>query len=196
VVHGLFNRCLQSFLADTYGAAIWAEIAQRIELDPPGFEALLVYDDTMTDAMLEAAATVLIKPVEEILEDAGTYLVSHPSTDAVRRLLRFGGGDFTSFLHSLDDLPDRARMAIPDLDLPRLTLGSGTDGSYLLDCRCAFRGYCHMILGALRAIGDDYGALVSLELEEAPGQGACITIRVFDTGFAKGRSFALGLRAS
>ena len=59
---------------------------------------------------------LLGRPVAGMMEDLGTYLIMNPSFPAVRRLLRFSGVTFLDFLHSLDDLPDRVRLAVPDSD--------------------------------------------------------------------------------
>ena len=121
-MHGLVNRSIQCFLRDTYGAAAWAHVVREAGLGFDSFEAMLNYETAMTEAVLVAAARVLGRPRESVLEDLGTYLVSHENTQALRRLLRFGGVTFDDFLHSLEDLPERARLALTDLDLPALTL--------------------------------------------------------------------------
>ncbi|MDZ7908979.1 MAG: heme NO-binding domain-containing protein [Gemmobacter sp.] len=117
-MHGLINRSIQCFLRDTYGAPVWATIVREAGLGFDSFETMLTYDAALTDAVLEAAARVLGKPRDYVLEDLGTYLVTHENTQAVRRLLRFGGVSFADFLHSLEDLPGRARLALPDIELP------------------------------------------------------------------------------
>ena len=107
-MHGLINRSIQGFVWNTYGAEAWGKVAAKAALEVPTFEAMLIYDDVLTDRVLDSAASVLDRPRDEMMEDIGTYLVSHSGFEAVRRLLRFGGVDFEDFLHSLDDLPDRA----------------------------------------------------------------------------------------
>ena len=62
----------------------------------------------------------------------GTYLVSHPARAGIRRLLRFGGSDFRDFLHSLEDLPERGRLALPDLLLPPISVSDQGAGRYAL----------------------------------------------------------------
>ena len=94
-MHGLVNRALELFLRDTYGQETWDEIARRARLVPPEFEAMLDYPDALTCDMLDRAAVVLDKPETEVLEDIGTFIVSHPNLEAIRRLLRFGGGGFS-----------------------------------------------------------------------------------------------------
>lgn len=195
-MHGLFNRALQRFLATAYGDQLWEDVARRADLDPSGFEALLTYDDRLTHDALAAASALLSKSVEEILEDLGTFLVSNPANDVVRRLLRFGGADLAGFLMSLSELPDRARLALSGLDLPHYAVTETASGVYRLVCRTPHPEFCHVTLGALRAMADDYGALVGLDMVAEPGQGATITLQVYETRFHEGRSFALGVRAT
>ena len=113
----------------------------------------------MTEQALDATARFLDKPRTDVLEDIGTYLASHPNVEALRRLLRFGGAHFIEFLYSLDDLHDRARLAVDDLELPRLTLVRHTENHYSLLCGAAFPGWGHVLVGILRVMADDYGAL-------------------------------------
>ena len=44
-MHGLINRAIQCFLRDTYGADLWAQVAEASEIGVEGFEAMLDYPD-------------------------------------------------------------------------------------------------------------------------------------------------------
>lgn len=195
-MHGLVNRSIQCFLRDTYGDRLWAEVARDTGVGDHGFEAMLIYDDRLTTAVLDAAARLLDRPREMLLEDLGTYLVSHPTTEALRRLLRFGGVDYRDFLHSLDDLQGRGRLAVPDLDLPLLQLCEGEPGHFTLRVTGRSAGVGHVLIGLLRAMADDYGALVLLDhLDAAPAPMGTMTERIgitlLDESFAEGRDFVL-----
>ncbi|ARC89111.1 heme NO-binding domain-containing protein [Rhodovulum sp. MB263] len=190
-MHGLINRAIHFFLADTYGQQVWAEIVRDAGLERHAFEAMLNYDDDTTEALLGAAGARLGLPQTMLLEDLGTYLVSHSALEPVRRLLRFGGETFLDFLFSLEDLPDRTRLAVPDLVLPELRLAEDAADGYRLDCRGDWPEAFHILQGLLRAMADDYGALVLLEpLEERP-DGGLLGVRLLDSSFSTGRSFSL-----
>ena len=159
-MHGLINRSLQSFLHDTYGQPVWDAIVREARLDFSGFEAMLTYPDDLTDRVLDAAAITLHRPRETLMEDLGHYLVSHASQTSLRRLLRFSGVNFADFLNSLEELPDRGRLALPNLDLPVVELIEKGAGHFHLRCVAPLAGVGHIVVGLLRAMADDYGALV------------------------------------
>ncbi|MFN3972590.1 MAG: heme NO-binding domain-containing protein [Gemmobacter sp.] len=194
-MHGLINRAIQCFLRDTYGADFWATVAREARLGHDGFEPMLTYDPAETDAMIDAASALLHRPRESLLEDLGTYLVSHPNLERLRRLLRFSGVTFTDFLQSLEDLPGRGRLALPDLDLPVLELTEEGAGQYRLTCRSPVSGAGHVVMGLLRAMADDYGALALLDHRGVTAQGDVIGVQLLDTRFSEGRRFELSARA-
>lgn len=185
-MHGLVNRSIQSFLRDTYGADLWSRVADAAGVGADGFEAMLVYEDAATDAVLDAAEVALAKPRAALLEDLGIYLVG---LEPLRRLLRFGGVDYIDFLHSLDDLPDRVRLAVAEIEMPELDLVATGPGRFMLHCRGARPGFGTVMAGVLRAMADDYGALA---LIDAGAEAAdTITIELLQARFASGRRFDL-----
>lgn len=200
-MHGLINKAIQTFLSDSFGEAAWHEIAETSgvaqHLGPDGFEAMQLYDDHLTEAVLSAAEAILRRPRECLLEDLGTYLISNEHLEPLRRLLRFGGVSFTDFLFSLDDLQGRSRLAVPDLALPDLAIDEGGPGSFTLTCHAGPPGFGHVMVGILRALADDYGALAVLEHRGASpaGDDEVIAIEVHDPAFHAGRRFDLAAEA-
>ena len=195
-MHGLVNRAIQCFLRDTFGADAWRDISATAGAPPDGFESMLLYDDALTMRMIDAATARLDRPRESLLEDLGTYLVSHPNREGLRRLLRFGGVSFVDFLHSLDDLPGRSRLAVPDLDIPPLELEETGEGSFTLTLHTPRAEFATVMIGVLRAMADDYGALaLSDHAMPAPDGAPRLSIDVFDARFSSGRSFELAAGA-
>jgi hypothetical protein len=193
-MHGLINRAIQRFAEDAYGAAVWRAAAAEAQPGLAGFEAMLSYDDALTGAVLAALSRQTGLPQPLLLEDLGTYLVRHPATETVRRLLRFGGESYVEFLQSLDELPDRVGLAVPDLRLPALDLRDLGPGAFLLTAAPGWPGFGHVLVGLLRAMADDYGALALVTLLDDGGAGARLSIRVADAAHAEGRRFELAAR--
>jgi hypothetical protein len=190
-MHGLINRALQRFVEDTFGQDLWGEVIALAEPGLSGFESMLSYEDALTERVLSKLATQVGTPREMLLEDLGIYLVSHPNTESLRRLMRFGGEGFTEFLYSLDDLPDRARLAVPDLVLPGLDLIEHAPGQFTLDAAGGLSGIGHVLLGLLRAMADDYGVLALVEVLQDGADGSTLMVSVAEAAFAEGRGFDL-----
>ncbi len=190
-MHGLINRSLEGFLKATYGHEFWQRVMEELDVGFDSFEPMFSYDDALTQALIDTAADELGKPREVLLEDFGTYLVADPRSAGVRRLLRFGGIDYADFLHSLSDLRGRARLAVPDLDLPEMELTEREDGEFLLKCTARQAGFGDVLVGLLRAMADDYGALVFIEDLGRQGDTGTLSIRLLDAAFSEGQDFTL-----
>ncbi len=191
-MHGLINRSLESFLSETYGAAVWHDVVEAAGLGFEHFESMFEYEDWQTYAVIECAAELLSKSSDTILEDLGTYLVSSPNVKSLRRLLRFGGDTFVDFLHSLDDLYDRGKLAVPELELPTFKLlEEGRPGCFTVVCHGPHKGFGRAMLGVLRAMADDYGALVFMEYQGGRDGFEEISITLVESSFADGRDFSL-----
>ncbi len=193
-MHGLINRAIQSFVCATYGRQCWLRATQAAELGFDEFEAMLIYDADISTRVLDVLCVDLKRSKSEFLEDLGTYLVSHPNMEDLRRLLRFGGVTYVEFLHSLDDLSDRVRLAVSDLKLPDLELLEHSAAEYQLHCAPGLAGYASVMTGILRAMADDYGALVFLSNQGNQSKTEVISITLIESAFAEGRDFDLGAR--
>ncbi len=191
-MHGLINRSLQAFLRDTFGPPLWAEVAEAAAINPNGFEAMLTYDDAVTDRLIDAASRALTRPREALLEDLGNYLVS---LEPIRRLLRFSGVDYADFLLSLDELPERARLAVDNIGLPDLWLTAEGQGQFSLQVGPGHPGFVPVFAGILRAMADDYGAFAIVDIGAPPDDPAAapdlIRIELLESRFAQGRDFDL-----
>ncbi len=190
-MHGLINLAIELFLRDTYGADLWSSVARKAGLGFDRFESMLTYDPALTAAVTAAAADVLQRPLDAVMEDVGTFLVSPRAGERLRRLMRFGGSSFVDFLHSLEDMPDRVRLALPDLILPQLELQDRGSGDFRLRGVPPFPGAGHVLLGLLRAMADDYGALALLDLQADADGSETILISLLDVAHATGRGFDL-----
>lgn len=184
-MHGLVNRSFQLFLRDTYGLALWADVAADCGISADGFEAMLLYDRSLIEQVLASASARLSKPQRALLEDYGAYLITF---EPVRRLLRFGGIDYPDFLESLDELPGRARMAVDDLILPEIELRPGAAGHVALILKDGWSGFGPALAGVLRRMADDYGALALIDVSD---DGATVQVNMLEERFAVGREFRL-----
>lgn len=179
-MHGMVNRSIEHFLRATYGDAVWIDVARTSGLDPTGFNGMRQYPDDITETMLRAASAVLGKSTYDILEDTGAWLVQ---IEAMRRLLRFSGGKFSEFVLALEELPGRARLVLPDLEIPPLFVAQIEPELYRIYGE-GWGGFLWVVSGALRGMADDYGVLA---LIEATRTG--VEMRVLMQEYTAGRPF-------
>jgi hypothetical protein len=191
-MHGMINCALQGFVASTYGDAIWAEVRSQVGLPFDDFEAMLDYPDAMTLACFQAACHVMHKNPNALLEDLGTWLVTDVRLEPLRRLMRFSGTSFLDFLHSLEEVGDRGRLAVPDLELPDITLLRLDPSTFRICARWSLPGIAPILMGCLRAMADDFGALALLRLDGVEDGVECLHVQLLDVAYSKGRSFDLG----
>ena len=185
---GLVNKSVQAFLCDHHGAQAWRDVAEHIGIGADGFEAMLHYDDSLTEALLAAAQALRGSPRETLLEDIGAWLAR---IEPLRRLLRFGGQDYWDFLFSLENLQDRCLLALPDLEMPELTLQTELHGRFTVIVRGAMPGWGAVMAGIMRAMADDYGALVLIEPLAPLGECERVQVALLDAAYARGRQFEL-----
>ncbi|TQS73156.1 heme NO-binding protein [Rhodobacteraceae bacterium] len=195
-MHGLINTAIQSFIRHNYGTPVWAQVCARLEMPTSGFEAMLKYDDAVTERLIGATSITLARPRTLLLEDIGAFIaMTHP----LRRLLRFGGASYHEFLLSLDELPARARMCLPDIGVPELSCATMPDGSLRLRVVGDVVGWGAFMCGLVRAVADDYGALAVIDyLGSGQENGAAcelVQILLLDQAFSEGMQFDLAQEA-
>ena len=93
---------------------------------------------------------------------------------------------------------DRAFLAVPELTLPRISLSDTGVGQYVITTKWQVVGAISLVSGVLRAMADDYGALVVLDagprLHSDGGIMETLSVFIAEPEFAAGRSFSLAER--
>ena len=127
-------------------------------------------------------AAQMAKSQAEMFEDIGAWLTR---LEPIRRLLRFSGRDFRDFLLGLEELPGRAHLVLPHLAVPDLVI-TRRHGAIVITVRAENRDWQPVLIGLLRGMADDYGALCLIDAE-----GPDIRVEIWEERFAEGRNFRL-----
>ena len=188
---GVVNKAIENFVITVHGGALWQQVLRSIGEPGLQFEPMLMYEDAKTYDLITALAQALGKPQIDLLDDLGTFLVTPPHGGAVRRLLRFCGVSFDDFLLSLDDLNDRVDVALPDLDLPQITVLPQTMDRIHVRVVPKWTGFAYVLQGLLRAMADDYGTLVFLDMRRDMLDVDCIEVILIDHNFSSGFEFSM-----
>lgn len=122
----LINRAIEEFLRATYGEDLVQSVADE---EAVAVGRLAPLGAGFGTGALERAAFRLSKPLPEMFEDLGGWMTR---IEPVRRLLRFSGRDFKDFLLRLEELPGRAHLVLPDLEVPRLQVEAEDQSVWLV----------------------------------------------------------------
>lgn len=190
-MQGFVNKAIQNFIIDTYGPTRWADVTRQSEIGLTHFESLLDYDPQISQRLLRSATMALEQPSETLLEDMGHHLVAHRRNEGLRRLLRFSGNTFEDFILSLDELPDRVRLAVEEIDLPEIEITQPETNQFLLTLGDQLPGFEWVLIGTLRALADDYGALALIDHQSGAARPQ-ILLTLVNSNYAAGRQFDLG----
>ena len=188
-MYGLLLRSLQSYVSRSFGQKLWSEVLFLGGFASQGFEPLLPYEPVVFKSVLGLTAEKLERPESVVLEDLGTYMIVGASKGVARRLLRYGGPNFSDFLLSLEDLADRARLALADIKFPNLYLREVERGGFEISVRFNPPELSFVLLGALRAMADDYGALVTIEDRGVENGNSILIVRLLEQRFAQAKKF-------
>lgn len=195
-MHGLICKALEEFVRDQHGADTWERICRRANLPLTRFEALRSYDDTMMEGVFVVAFDELGRSTNIVLEDIGHWLCTHPPLERVRRLIRFSGNSFVDLVYSLDEIHDRARIALPGLGLPKVRVTEHGANDFRIRCSWHVSGGSSVFTGILRAMADDYGALALIDIGERTQVDGIwhemLSVRIFDQSHQAPREFNLG----
>lgn len=186
-MHGLMNRAIEGFVRHAYGLPCWQTVAAEIGLAEGAFQPFRFYPGALTRQLTEAVAHVLDKPEAEVVEDVGAWLAR---VEWVRRLLRFSGSDFSDFVMSLEELPGRLRMILPDLEMPEIAVTVHGPQAFHVALAGDDGLWRALVAGMLRVMSDDYGALALIVDDEG-----AILVDVSDVAFGDGRGFDIAARA-
>lgn len=180
-MHGLVNRSIEYFARQTHGDAVWTAAATAAGVDPRGVELMCEQDDSTARRLLHEIAALVGCSPPELAGDIGAWVAQR---SAIRRLLRFAGRDFASFVTTLDQLRGRARLVLRDLELPAISVAPLPRG-WKLTPACD-EVWLHALAGVLHAMADDYGVLAVIEIR---GDSILVDVPVVD--FNEGRPFSI-----
>ncbi len=86
-------------------------------------------------------------------------------------------------------------MAVAEIDMPEIDVDELSEGQYQLQIRHPEPGFGHVILGGLRALADDYGALALLDHNGRIGEVENVSVNLLDIAHTEGRRFDLAAGA-
>lgn len=195
-MQSLLCKALEVFVLHIKGPSVWRSVLAQVDLPGEQLELFQRHKPEIINALNAATAEALQIDQDTLMEDLGTWVCTHPPLEPVRRLIRFSGETFEEMIYSLEELSARIDMAMPGLNVPIIEMEEDDRGQYRISVSSPVPGAGAFLLGVLRTMADDYGALALVELSNractAQGNLDEVSIQLLDEQFAAPRAFDLG----
>ena len=177
-MYGLVNRAIQDLIVEEYGESTWREVRRLAGVQEDSFVSMDPYPDALTYSLVQAAATYLDAPPEELLEAFGRYWVLYTAREGYGDLLDQCGQSFEEFLDQLDALHSRVALTFPELLPPSFELAPSDteDNTMLLYYRSSREGLAPMVVGLLKGLAERFSTHCRVELVGPTERGCCFRI--------------------
>jgi hypothetical protein len=152
-MYGLVNLSLQETIQRRYGDPAWEEIARRAGVEDEIFAINKIYDDDLTEKLINAASAVLGVPTQTILEHVGEHWILGVAYRRYPELMMATGESLGEFLSNLPQLHARVYGMFPNLKPPTFLCSDVTDRSLVLHYRSHRPGLSPIVFGLLRGLG-------------------------------------------
>ncbi len=157
-MQGLLTRSFRNFVLKTQGRAFWQQVQRSSgfeDCEPPA-----VAPDSPVELarLVTATARASGRGRDAVLQDLGRYMLTPPDGAFLLRQCRLSAADFPELLHVLPDMARRMQMFLPGLAWPALDVRQVQGTRFRLVLSGAEPDVASFVLGALRAVAEDYGA--------------------------------------
>ena len=169
-MYGLVNQAIEGLVRRDFGDDVWLRIADRAGVEPSGFVAMEVYDDSVTYGLVGAASEELKLSPAVLLEAFGEFWTSYTIEEGYEELLAMMGRTLDEFLDNLDSMHERIGSTMPQLVPPSFEREPQEDGSSLLHYRSTREGLAPMVVGLLKGLAKRYSQ--EIEVEQLDGDAS------------------------
>lgn len=170
-MYGLVNQAFQIYIVSHHGKASWDRIKGVGSEKMKSF----IYSDASTDEftllLAKDAADVLNQPIDELLEEIGSYTLTFMVKQGQGDILQKVGSTFMEVIQKLDTIylevgrkfasPKNASYKPPSFKC----IPTGPK-SFTLQYTSSTEGLAPLIIGLVKGIGRQFNAVVTMTLEK------------------------------
>ena len=178
---GLINQPLVEFVRELHGEAAVRDLRRSVEGGQDRFEIFLEYPSSTTEVLLNFVAKLRGLDRDFVLDDLGTFAMTKLWGSALRDLALNSGADFEDFLRNLPHFLKAISFLDERWAAKNVHVRYRPDCQFDIICEGASAHLAPLFQGMLRAIADEFEALVLIE-RFSQNDAALVSIKVFDEG--------------
>jgi Haem-NO-binding len=170
-MYGLVNKAVEDLITTKFGTQAWEEITKKAGVDDIGFISMDPYPDEITYGLVTAAAEILEKPVDQLLEAFGEYWTLYTAREGYGDLMSISGENFEGFLDNLDSLHTRIALSFPELRPPTFACERSDDGDLVLHYHSERAGLAPMVRGLVKGLANMFEVEVDIQQTASKADG-------------------------
>lgn len=174
-MYGLIHGAVRSMVEKHAGRDTWQRVAAEAGVGQAELLTMRSYDDDITFAIVNAAASVLEQPPAAFMEELGRYWVLEFAPRDYGALLDHAGPGLFRFLENLNDLHDRITTAFIEFRPPSFSVESIAEGT-LVHYRSDRTGLEPFVLGLLQGLAERFGTPMRIDILAAEANAAVFLV--------------------
>lgn len=178
-MYGIIHSQLKAYVVSNYDLATWEAVLANAGLPGKTYLAGQAYPDAEVLAIVTTASTMTKRPVPEILEDFGAFIV--PALASTYKAYIKPQWRTLDFIQNTEAAIHKVvRLRDPGAEPPRLAVSRPSDTEVLIDYTSA-RKMCSVAKGITRGVAAHYGEKVAISEKECMlkgGKRCLISVRL------------------
>ncbi len=170
-MYGIVNKAIQDLIVCEFGTDKWNKIKERSGVDVDFFISNEPYDDDITYKLARAAAEVLHRSMDDVLQAFGEWWVLKTGKEKYGSLLQVGGNNLKEFLINLPTLHNRVMLMYSKLTPPEFKVSDLEENSINIHYHSEREGLQSFVRGLLIGLSKMYNVETNIELLQSRDDG-------------------------
>jgi len=179
-MYGMIHRGVRSMVQDKLGEDAWFALEQKVGIGPTELLTGMVYDDTLTIAIISEAAARLNLTIHECLFEFGRYWIEYASRGSLASAMDLTGHDLVSFISNLDRLHLSVGMAMPGSRLPNFNVALSEPGFLKVEYHSQRAGLEDFVSGLFQGLIQRFGLIGEVAIADGAAGKVVFEIRYKD----------------
>lgn len=172
-MYGLVLQCIEGYVRQNRGDAVWENIRRRAGVEQEVFLGAEALDDSMVAGLIATTADSLRIPAPEVLHALGRHWILHTAGSAYGSLLDGSGQTFGDFIMNLPEFHSRVARGFPQLQPPLFSCRQHSPGRVLLHYRShRSSDLAPFVVGMLDGLGSRFHTPIEVRHQTRRADGA------------------------
>lgn len=163
----MIHAAMRQMVVERLGEDQWLKLEREMQLGPPDFISLTVYDDAVTLRILDVSARALGLSIEEALRAFGRFWVRFADSGPFSSMMDFTGKSMADFVRNLDLMHRAVSATLPGARMPNFSVADERAEGLRIHYSSPREGLEPFVGGLLEGLMERFG--LTGEVHHLPG---------------------------